>query len=374
MRFISTRLIAITMLFALAGALAGCAGSGSKGGGYYKDDGPMARTPKNVHHTPDAVPRIEPFARANMRPYKVLGHSFVPITDSRPFSQTGVASWYGKKFHGKQTANGERYDMYAMTAAHPTLPLPSYARVTRIDNNKSIIVRINDRGPFHSQRIIDLSYAAASKLDMIGPGKATVHVEAITHDDIRAGRYAPAEQKTLALSAPAAQSARASHAVHSSSGSGNSAATADRSAGSSAQHDTATADPLSDFLAQQQQLGRQSSSAQSGSAPQRSGSAQQSGSGGLSASVAHSSRVNTEQRDGFFLQFGAFRSQDSAQQLAQRVQMHLDQHYPQGVQIHSQHDFHRVRLGPFNSRTEAVNAAIQVQQSTGKQPQITYVD
>src|SRR5690625_6930020 len=122
--------------------------------------------------------------------------------------------------------------MYAMTAAHPTLPLPSYARVTRIDNNKSIIVRINDRGPFHSQRIIDLSYAAASKLDMIGPGKATVHVEAITHDDIRAGRYAPAEQKTLALSAPAAQSARASHAVHSSSGSGNSAATADRSAGS----------------------------------------------------------------------------------------------------------------------------------------------
>ena len=126
--------------------------SAPRGGGYYKDDGPDDRIPVNLHATPDAVPRIEPIARSNTRPYTVLGKSFVPHTSHKAFTQTGTASWYGRKFHGKKTANGETYDMYAMTAAHPTLPIPSYARVTRPKTGKSVIVRINDRGPFHSSR------------------------------------------------------------------------------------------------------------------------------------------------------------------------------------------------------------------------------
>lgn len=166
--------------------LAGCSSSPRKGG-YYKDDGPGGNIPANVLSTPDAVPRIEPFAPANMRPYLVFGQRYVPISDNRGFRQEGIASWYGRKFHGQSTANGERYDMYAMTAAHPTLPLPSYARVTSKASGRSVIVRINDRGPFHSARIIDLSYAAAARLGLVGPGSGAVIVEAISHDQIRAG-------------------------------------------------------------------------------------------------------------------------------------------------------------------------------------------
>lgn len=185
------RTIALFLVFFSALILvAGCSSSGkSSGGGYYKDDGPGTNIPKNLHAIPNATPRIERYAPANMRPYTVLGQSYTPMSTDKPFRQTGNASWYGKKFHGRKTANGERYDMYAMTAAHPTLPLPSYAKVTRAKSGQSVIVRINDRGPFHSSRIIDLSYVAAAKLDLIGPGSDTVIVEAITHDDIRNGRY-----------------------------------------------------------------------------------------------------------------------------------------------------------------------------------------
>jgi len=169
----------------LAGVLAAC-GSSPKRGGYYQDDGP-GRIPVDVQAIPDAVPRVEPFASANLRPYVIAGRRYVPMADNRGFRQEGLASWYGRQFHGKRTANGETYDMYAMTAAHPTLPIPSYARVTRKATGRSVIVRVNDRGPFHSNRIIDLSYAAAAKLDLIAPGTDTVIVEAISHDQIRAG-------------------------------------------------------------------------------------------------------------------------------------------------------------------------------------------
>lgn len=194
------------LLFCLSvlGFVAGCSSSpkssAGKGGGYYKDDGPGANIPKNLHAIPNATPRIENHAPANMRPYTVLGQHYTPITKDKPFRQTGNASWYGKKFHGRKTANGETYDMYAMTAAHPTLPLPSYAKVTRPKSGQSVIVRINDRGPFHRSRIIDLSYVAAAKLDLIGLGSDSVIVEAITHHDILNGSYlteapAPEDQR-----------------------------------------------------------------------------------------------------------------------------------------------------------------------------------
>ena len=121
----------------------GDARSTRRGGGYYKDDGPGDEIPDNLDDLPDAVPRQEPLHRFANRPYNVFGRYYTPASHVRPFRQRGVASWYGKKFHGQKTSIGERYDMFAMTAAHPTLPLPSYARITNPANGKSVVVRVN---------------------------------------------------------------------------------------------------------------------------------------------------------------------------------------------------------------------------------------
>jgi rare lipoprotein A len=162
----------------LAAALAGC-GSSAKKGGYYKDDGPHDTPPSNLERVPDAVPRVEPLSRSANRPYSVMGKDYVPLTRVQSFQQRGLASWYGKRYHGQKTSNGETYDMYRMTAAHPTLPIPSYARVTSVKTGKSVVVRINDRGPFRSGRVIDLSYVAAYKLGYIQAGETLVDVAAI---------------------------------------------------------------------------------------------------------------------------------------------------------------------------------------------------
>ena len=153
-----------------------------KGGGYYLDDGPGDNPPSDLHLVSDAVPKAEPLRLANMQPYVALGKHFRPMTELRPYKERGVASWYGRRYHGNNTASGEVYDMYAMTAAHPTLPLPSYARVTNLENGKSIIVRLNDRGPFLSDRLIDLSYTAAYKLGVLAGGSGQVEVESILTD------------------------------------------------------------------------------------------------------------------------------------------------------------------------------------------------
>ena len=150
------------------------------GGGYYKDDGPEDDVPDNLDAIPDAEPRDEPLHRFANRPYHVMGQSFVPATELRPFRQRGHASWYGRRFHGNPTSSGEPYDMYAMTAAHPTLPIPSYARVTNVSNGESVIVRINDRGPHTRGRLIDLSRAAAEKIGMLRSGTARVRVQGLS--------------------------------------------------------------------------------------------------------------------------------------------------------------------------------------------------
>jgi rare lipoprotein A len=152
-------------------------------GGYYKDDGPGERPPPNLADIPDAVPKAEPPHRYANRPYRVFGKDYAPMASAKPYRERGTASWYGKKFHGQKTSSGEIYDMYAMSGAHRTLPIPSYARVTNVANGKSVVVRINDRGPFHSERIVDLSYAAAYKLGYIQAGSATVEVESILPGD-----------------------------------------------------------------------------------------------------------------------------------------------------------------------------------------------
>ncbi|OUM03763.1 septal ring lytic transglycosylase RlpA family protein [Variovorax sp. JS1663] len=192
--------------------LAGCASGPRSGGSGIGRDGPDANPPSGLGQVPDAEPRVEPIRSSGgtSKAYVVLGRSYVPITDDRPWRETGLASWYGRKFHAQSTASGEPYDMYAMTAAHKTLPLPSYVRVRNPANGREVIVRVNDRGPFHDDRIIDLSYTAAYRLDLLR-GVAPVEIERITNADIRAGTWrrgdtalAQAAVSPLAPAAPAA--------------------------------------------------------------------------------------------------------------------------------------------------------------------------
>ena len=162
-------------------------------GGYLEGDGPGADAPANLDAIPDAVPRDEPLHRYANRQYVALGKTYEPLAARGNFKERGIASWYGKKFHGQRTSSGETYDMYGMTAAHPTLPIPSYARVTNLSNNKSVVVRINDRGPFLHDRIIDLSYTAAYKLGIVGNGSSAVEVESIAADTAVTAPLAAAE-------------------------------------------------------------------------------------------------------------------------------------------------------------------------------------
>ena len=190
------------LVFMMLSILTGCASVPSfknegvtspskKGGGYYLDDGPGDHPPENIDAIPDAIPKVEPFnARAN-QPYIALDNKYIPMTSFYPYKEKGVASWYGKRYHGKKTSIGEYYDMYSMTGAHTTLPIPCYVRVTNTENGKSVIVRINDRGPFKKDRIIDLSFAAAYKLRLSDKGSGPVEVELIDPRQFNALKKTP---------------------------------------------------------------------------------------------------------------------------------------------------------------------------------------
>lgn len=179
-----TSLVLLTLAFSLSGCM----------GGHTKDGPPAYRV--DVSKIPNAIPRPEKRARyGNMRKYTVFGKTYYPKRSSNNFTQTGIASWYGTKFHDRKTSSGEPYDMLAMTAAHKTLPLPTYVEVTNLRNNKKIIVKVNDRGPFASNRIIDLSYVAAKKLGMLAKGTTQVKIRAINpyewakNQGRKAGKY-----------------------------------------------------------------------------------------------------------------------------------------------------------------------------------------
>ncbi len=161
-------------------------------------DGPGSRIPPGLDRVPDAEPRVEALriGGAN-KPYEVFGRRYTPSTGDVPWRESGLASWYGARFHGRPTALGEPYDMFAMSAAHKTLPLPSYARVRNPANGREVVVRVNDRGPFVDGRVIDLSYTAALKLGVLN-GVAPVEVVRITFADIRSGRWRPPGAETPA--------------------------------------------------------------------------------------------------------------------------------------------------------------------------------
>ncbi len=170
----------IALYLLLVCLLPGCSFFRDKSSGaYFEDDGPPVGGPSPAS-VANAVPRPEPLSRIGNSPYEVYGVTYVPIRKvSVGYAQTGEASWYGKKFHGRKTSNGDVYDMYGMTAAHKTLPLPTYLQVRNLDNGREVVVRVNDRGPFLGGRILDLSYMAAQKLGVVATGTAQVRIEVI---------------------------------------------------------------------------------------------------------------------------------------------------------------------------------------------------
>lgn len=364
------RLVCVCLVAVL---LAACSGGARRGGGYYLDDGPDANPPANLDAVPDAVPRIEPFAPSNSKPYVVFGKTYTPDTSGGPYKVQGRASWYGKKFHGNSTANGERYNMYGMTAAHPTLPLPSYARVTRVSTGKTVVVRVNDRGPFLNDRVIDLSYVAAYKLGMIGPGSAEVVVERITAEQIRNWQSAPAAiNVATASSAPvraiagtqalvdANPMAAQAESANDSQATAPVAFTAAPASASWAMRDNGTAalPPSS------------STTALSAVPPLTQGSVSAPASN--PSMVANTSPNTPPALGSMYLQLGAFADATKAQALAARVSSQIPANLGASVRVEpTANNLHRVRIGPFASREAAVQAVNPVQTSTGVAPSLS---
>ncbi|MDQ6684091.1 MAG: septal ring lytic transglycosylase RlpA family protein [Pseudomonadota bacterium] len=265
----------------------------------------------------DAEPRLEPIRSGGPnKPYQVLGRDYVPLTTDRPFVERGLASWYGGKFHGAPTASGEIYDMHAMTAAHPTLPLPSYARVRNPANGREVIVRVNDRGPFHPGRIVDLSHAAAKKLDLLR-GVAPVELERLTFATIRSGDWRRGEPSTRAPPVPPVPTQDPSAAV--AAGVQNPPAVVGRG---DAVADAALLPPA---------------------VP-------------LSAS-----------RAGLWVQLGAFRDPSGASAWQRRVADEVDWLAPQ-LTTFAEADVYRVLAGPYASRAAALEASARIRDRLGLSP------
>ena len=280
-----------------------------RGGGFYKDDGPADDIPDGLDDIPDAEPKWEPLHKPATKPYVVLGKEYIPNNTLKPYKARGIASWYGKKFHGQKTSIGEPYDMFAMTAAHPTLALPSYVRVTGLQSGKSVIVRITDRGPFHADRVIDLSYTAAYKLGLINGGSGQVEVEAIIPGELAGTAYA---QLT-----PASRVASTSEMDE--------------------------IEQLARRMAVEEQPVQTLPLAGSSS----------------DASAAK----------GIYLQLGAFSSADNAENLKNHLLRELDW-LTESMRVNPGSGIHRLHLGPYASRGDADRVAEKIRATLGYRPTI----
>ena len=279
-----------------------------RGGGFYKDDGPAEEIPEGLDDIPDAAPKWEPLHKPATKPYVVLGKEYVPNTAVKPYKARGIASWYGKKFHGQKTSIGEPYDMFAMTAAHPTLALPSYVRVTNVQSGKTVVVRVIDRGPFHADRVIDLSYTAAYKLGLVNGGSGQVDVQAIIHGEASSTSYAQ-------LSPPPRPT-------------------------------TSDKDEI-------EQLSRQMAIEEQ---PPR-------------AAAKISTPGETGAIKGIYLQLGAFSSQDNAENLKNHLLQELDW-LNESMRVNPGDGIHRLHLGPYASRSDAERVAEKIRGALGYQPTI----
>lgn len=295
-----------------------------KGSGYYLDDGPGDNPPADLHSIPDATPRDEPLRPANMRPYVALGKSYTPKISHESYRERGIASWYGRRYHGQKTASGEVYDMYGMTAAHTTLPLPSYVRVTNIANGKSIVVRVNDRGPFLSDRLIDLSYTAAYKLDVLDGGSAWVEVENILPDALSGMHVA-------AGPAPSLMQVAVQDKVS-------------RSASLDAERRNEDAKP--DLL-------------QAAHTPAEPAASVQGNNGAL---------INAESA-GIYLQLGAFSAYDNADNFLARMRVELPSLF-NNLGIVAKDGLFKVHAGPYPDQTVARQAAEKIAQSLSIKPML----
>ena len=308
-------------------------------------DGPEPNPPPGLSSVPDAEPTVEPIRVGGPnKPYEALGQAYVPMTFDQPFAERGLASWYGRKFHGRRTASGEVYNMYAMTAAHPTLPIPSYARVRNPANGREVVVRINDRGPFHAGRVLDLSYTAALKLDLLR-GVAPVELQRITFEAIRSGawrregerdavRVASRDGAAARLPAVAAAAAAAVAAVAIVPERREPAASAAREGAPGVQQLPA---PLPAPAA---------APAFAAMAPQ-------------AVADAPAARAFTAPARGFWVQLGAFRLRDGAESFQQRVSAELDWLSPL-LAVFSEASMFRLQAGPYPNREQARSAAERV--------------
>lgn len=299
--------------------LAGCASAPPS-----SRDGPHASPPSGLDRTPDAVPRVEPIrAGGPNKPYVINGRRYVPVAQDRPLFERGLASWYGRKFHGQRTANGEVYDMHAMTAAHPTMPLPSYARVRNPANGREVIVRVNDRGPFHPGRIIDLSYTAALRLGVLR-GVAPVEVERLTHEAIRTGAWRHDADAPRVAQSPAA-------AEHDGGASG------DAAPKGSAPDAVTVPGPVLPVA--------------SGASTEPVAAAQ----------TAAATAPAPAAAPGFWVQLGAFRDRAGAEGFARRVSAELDWLSPLLGVFHDA-SLYRLQAGPYASRDAAQDVAQRIRQ------------
>ena len=294
------------------------------------------------------------------RPYTVLGRSYTPDTRERPFVQDGVASWYGKQFHGRQTSSGERYDMYAMTAAHPTLPIPSYARVTSRATGQSVVVRVNDRGPFLASRVIDLSYAAAYKLGYLNQGSTAVTVERILPAEIRAGTWqrgttqvaaapqpAPLPPPTPTPTPPVAVAVQPAVADSS----------ADPIAAFASSGPREEVAPATDAVRNLPPLAVAAPAAAQPSAV----TAPLPGESGEPLPVVSA--------PGVYLQLGAFRAADGAESLARHLGSEIDW-LARLLGVDNSGGWYRLQAGPYATRGEAYTAAYRVRDALGMSPVI----
>ena len=320
--------------------------AGSGRGGYYQDDGPGENPPENLLAIPDAEPKIEPIRPSTSRPYVVFGKTYTPLASNEPLKQRGIGSWYGKKFHGQKTASGERYDMYKMTAAHPTMPLPSYARVTNLSNGNQVIVRVNDRGPFHSSRIIDLSFTAAMKLGYVGKGSSELEVERLMPDEI-----ARLEKSRLGERAVAVADNSKKIPANGSSASDVSTATFAppvRLATTAALNDNTLPMPmpLSDPLAAFDTAGANID---------------------MTSLASATSNVSPVSQGAFYLQLGAYSQALNAEAARARLAGETAQTLPP-LEVAQTGAIFKVLSGPFQSRSDAAMAAQKLGEASGVKP------
>ena len=344
--------------------------AGSGRGAYYKDDGPGDNPPIGLELTLDAEPKIEPYSNSGNKPYVVFGKTYTPMLDDKPFTERGTGSWYGKKFHGQKTSSGELYDMYKMTAAHPTLPIPSYARITNLSNGKQVIVKVNDRGPFHTNRIVDLSYTAALKLGYLGRGSSELLLERLLPGDIE--KMAESRKNQPAVASVASSTPHTFTPVTAVpvtvAGVVAPAAAADIASKDSASLDaliqtktsaegsTASSAQVAAPIAQQEAAPLLVPVFASVLAPSVAPP-------GVRSGVSMPAVISTPNTSsGFYLQFGAFGLRSNAEATFTRLQSKLAQ-LPE-FEIVQQGTLYRLFSGPFASRDDA-NNAIQMSVNVG---------